>query len=284
MTAQLLNNITAGINTAFYAAGALYHPTTFPSDVKEILKGRKAGDKEKILDHTFQAINTPVSTGYAATSCALSIETLLPGSIPFLHVLGIASGGLGAAMAGVTLVPESIGLARSLRLKANLDISKPEESLAWVRERYLQDEVGKAKLERRVGPRLVQEIERGTLPAVELVALLAEQNRKKTVSQSLGIVALFVSIAAFTALIVGVSMTYLLPVFGAFTALLIAKYVIDQGVFGHSGWSVDKGALVPDPVKKAVQLISCFVRGGSSVESNALSVENAVPLISKSSS
>ena len=90
----------------------------------------------------------------------------------------MASGALGAAMAGVTLVPESIGLARSLRLKGKIDASKPEESFAYIRERYLQDEVGKAQLERRVGPWLVQEVQEGKTAAAELIALLAEQNRK----------------------------------------------------------------------------------------------------------
>lgn len=284
MTLQLTNNLSGSALFALYGVGSIYHPATLPFNVKEILNGRSLGDKEKMLDHTFSVINTPVSTGYTATSCALSIESLLPGSVPFLHVLGVVSGLLGLGAAAITLLPESIGLARSLRLKNNIDLSKPEETLALVRERYLGDAVGKTKLERRVGKWLVQEIAEGKLPAAELAARLAVQNTKKVSAQSLGILALLVSIAAFAALIAGVGMLYLIPVYVVFGALLVAKYVIDQGIFEHNGWSLEAAALIPVPLKKMAQGISCFVSGGSSVESNALKVENALPLNDKSSS
>ena len=84
MTMQLINNITAGINSAFYAAEDLYIiPRPCRCNVKEILKGHEAGDKEKMLDHTFHVLNVPVSTGYAATSCALSYRNAPARQHPF---------------------------------------------------------------------------------------------------------------------------------------------------------------------------------------------------------
>lgn len=270
--------------SAFYVGEALFYPLTLPYDLNEIFKATRTDDKEKVLDHAVSIINIPVNTGYAATSAALAIDMLMPVSSTAIHALGIASGGLGIAAAGITMIPEGLGLARAVRLYKNIDTSDPENTLAWVKSRYLRDPIGEIKLERRLGKWLTQEIKENKLSAVELVDQIQAQNTKKIVMHILGIVALVASIATFIALISGVGFVYLLPLYVIFGAFLVAKYVIENGVFEHKGWHIDFDALVPEIVKKGAHGLSCVLSDGFSVLINALSVEKALPLSVKSSS
>ncbi|HEY5260205.1 MAG TPA: hypothetical protein VIJ46_06105 [Rhabdochlamydiaceae bacterium] len=284
MTIELIKGITDTARSAFYVAEAAFYPLTLPYDVNEIFKATRAHDEEKVLDHAVSIINVPVNTGYAATSAALAIDMLMPAASPAIHALGVVSGGLGIAAAAITIIPEGLGLARAVRMAKHIDTSDPEETLNWVRGRYLRNPVGEVKLERRVGKWLTKEIKEGNLSDAELAQQLKVQNTKKVVAHVFGIIALVASIATFIALISGVGMIYLAPLYAVFGAFLIAKYVIESGIFEHKGWEIDYAALVPDIVKKAAHGLSCVFSDGFNVLINALNVEKALPLSVKSSS
>ncbi len=284
MNIQSIQGITDTARSALYVGESIFYPLTLPYDMNEIFKAHRVHDEEKILDHAVSIINIPVNTGYAATSASLAVDMLMPVSSTAIHVLGIASGCLGIAAAAITIIPESLGLARAVRMYKNIDTSDPENTLNWVKNRYLSDPIGQIKLERRVGKWLTQEIKEGKLPAAQLVDQLQAQNTKKMVMHILGIIALVASIATFIALISGVGFVYLLPLYILFGAFLVARYVIENGVFEHKGWEIDFAALIPDIVKKGAHGFSCVLSDGFSVLINALSVEKALPLSVKSSS
>ncbi len=302
-----MNHIVDLASSSYYAASALYQPITLPGNVKHVLKAHDANDHEKKIEHAVKVINAPILAGYNTSMCGISVAMITTTQIIALDVLKIASlvtGIVGVIASAIAAIPEALGLARSLRLEGNIDVLQPEKTLAWIKERYLSDDLGKAKLERRVGKWLADELETALKPAEatengELIsekpALTAEkakalveqvlqQNRKKMLVHGLGILAIVLSAVTILAVGLAVPFLYLLPIYILFTGFLVAQYVMDNGVFTHKGWDVDKSGLIPEWIKTQAARLSKFLSEGWSVPTNAEIEEKVCPLKVKSSS
>ena len=302
-----MNHIVDFASSGYYAASALYQPITVPGNVKHILKAQVANDHEKKIEHTVKVINAPILAGYNTSMCGISVSMITATQFIALDILKIASavtGFVGVVASAIASIPEMLGFARSIRLEGNIDVTQPEKTLAWIKERYLSDDLGKVKLERRVGKWLADELEialkpaevdpNGELPiekpaltaekAKELVEQVLEQNRKKMLIHGLGILAIAFSVITILAIGFAVPFLYLFPVYILFTAFLVGQYVMTNCVFTHKGWDVDKSGLIPEWIKTQAARFSKFLSEGWSVPTNEAIEEKVCPLKVKSSS